>query len=193
MNNENPNIEKSTKTTQSASSAQGNNSLNKSLFISGYVILVVIIGLLGYYVMKQQKTEKLSVAQISTLESKIKNTEKELSDLKESTGENNIDKSAYQAVFFKGGQVYFGKITKINETQITLTKIYYLQVSNNTKPDINNLPTDARLIKLGSELHGPQDVMYIERKEVEFWENLKNDGQVAKAIATYEKANPTSN
>jgi len=32
--------------------------------------------------------------------------------------------------------------------------------------------------------------MYLERKNVQFWENLKSDGQVSKAIATYEKQNP---
>jgi hypothetical protein len=32
--------------------------------------------------------------------------------------------------------------------------------------------------------------MVINRSEVEFWENLKSDGQVAKAVAQYQKANP---
>lgn len=190
MDNENLNIEKSPNTIQSTTHAPRKNSWKKLLLIISYAILLLAIGLLVYNVIKQQNDKKPLNATISTLETKVKNTEKELIDIKESTGENNIDRNAFQAVFFKGGQVYFGKITKITETQITLTEIYYLQVSKNTKPDINNLPTDARLIKLGKELHGPQDVMFIERKEVEFWENLKNDGQVAKAIASYERANP---
>ena len=47
------------------------------------------------------------------------------------------------------------------------------------------------LQKLGSELHGPEDQMVINRDQVQFWENLKDDGQVVKAITTY-KANPTA-
>jgi hypothetical protein len=32
--------------------------------------------------------------------------------------------------------------------------------------------------------------MFIERKETVFWENLKPDGEVTKAIVQYEQANP---
>jgi len=49
---------------------------------------------------------------------------------------------------------------------------------------------DVSLVKLGCELHGPEDEMLINRDQVIFWENLKADGQVAKAVAEYQKQNP---
>ncbi len=160
------------------------------LLIFSYLILLGVIGYLGYYENSRQKDAKIAADQISTLEAKIKTTENELSELKDSTGTNDIDKDAFQAVFLKSGQVYFGKITKLTENQITLRNIYYLRVNGTETPNLDALPTDTSLIKLGDEMHGPQDVMYIERKEVEFWENLKTDGAVAKAIIDYEKSTP---
>ena len=40
--------------------------------------------------------------------------------------------------------------------------------------------------ELGGELHGPEDVMYVSREQVLFWENLKDDGKVATAIKDYQ-------
>jgi hypothetical protein len=45
-------------------------------------------------------------------------------------------------------------------------------------------------VKLGCELHAPFDQMVINRDQVTFWENLQDDGQVAKAVATFKKENP---
>jgi len=100
-----------------------------------------------------------------------------------------IEKGKYQAVFLNGGQVYFGKIGKFNEKYLTLSDIFYLRVNQQVQPGQTTASNDVSLAKLGSELHGPQDRMVINRSEVQFWENLKDDGQVVKAITTY-KANP---
>jgi hypothetical protein len=42
------------------------------------------------------------------------------------------------------------------------------------------------LAKLGGELHGPEDVMYVNRDQVLFWENLKDNGKVVTAIKNYQ-------
>lgn len=110
--------------------------------------------------------------------------------------DNYIDKNKFQAVFLNGGQVYFGKVRALNSRFITLDNIYYLRVNQQVQPDQKasataaNSAQDVSLAKLGCELHGPTDVMVINREQVLFWENLKTDGQVAKAIATYVQANP---
>jgi hypothetical protein len=109
------------------------------------------------------------------------------------TNEEKVNKDGFQAVFLESGQVYFGRITKISDTQITLENIYYLRTNQNVTPqNVNDLSSssDISLVKLGEELHGPEDVMYIERKETSFWENLKDDSQVVKAIIEYERTNP---
>lgn len=106
-----------------------------------------------------------------------------------------VDKSKMQAVFLNGGQVYFGKINNLNEDYVRVNNIYYLRVNQQVQPDQQKEgqqqgQQDISLVKLGCELHGPADEMLINRDQVVFWENLKDDGQVAKAVAEYIKANP---
>lgn len=162
--------------------------------ILAYILGLIIIAGLSVFAYQQHDKYKKSNVQVSDLNKQIStfNGEKakltaEIEKRKNTTGEANIDKANFQSVFLKSGQVYFGKITKITETQVTLTNIYYL---SNSKASTTSTPSgDVSLVKLGNELHGPQDTMYIERKEMDFWENLKSDGEVAKAIAVYEKQN----
>ena len=100
-----------------------------------------------------------------------------------------IDKSGYQAVFLTNGQVYFGKLQNTRGEYLTLTNIYYLQVQQTVQPAEANPATDqgeTQLVKLGNELHGPQDSMKISDKQVLFWENLKADSKVAQAIGSYK-------
>lgn len=103
-----------------------------------------------------------------------------------------VNKDQYQAVFLNGGQVYFGKITTLNDKYIAMGSIYYLRVNQAVQPTAatKDASNDVSLVKLGCELHGPQDQMVINTDQVVFWENLKTDGQVAKAVAEYQKQNP---
>lgn len=102
-----------------------------------------------------------------------------------------VNKKQLQAVFLNGGQVYFGHIGSLNEKYMSVTDIYYLRVNQQVQPNqTSNASNDISLVKLGCELHGPQDSMVINREQVVFWENLKDDGQVAKAVVEYKKANP---
>ncbi|HSX46961.1 MAG TPA: hypothetical protein VLF87_03170 [Patescibacteria group bacterium] len=102
-----------------------------------------------------------------------------------------LDKGKMQAVFLNGGQVYFGNITNLNATYLRVTNIYYLRVNQQVQPDGSQSQNqDISLVKLGCELHGPDDSMVINQQQVIFWENLKTDGQVAKAVAEYKKQNP---
>ena len=103
-----------------------------------------------------------------------------------------VNKNQYQAVFLNGGQVYFGKVGDLNSKYLTLNDIYYLRVNQTVQPNQSNNQSsnDVSLVKLGCELHGPQDKMVINRDMVIFWENLKGDGQVAKAVSEYKKQNP---
>lgn len=95
-----------------------------------------------------------------------------------------------QAVFLNTGQVYFGNVKAINSKNVVLSNIYYLQTSNTGSGNNNNANTNVSLVKLGCELHEPYDQMVINRDQVTFWENLQDNGQVAKAVASFEKQNP---
>jgi hypothetical protein len=105
-----------------------------------------------------------------------------------------VKSDRYQSVFLTNGQVYFGKITDLNGSYVRISDIYYLQVQQAVQPTDgkeDTSTTDAsskpQLVKLGNELHAPEDAMQINRDQVLFWENIKPDGQVAKAIGEFTK------
>lgn len=104
-----------------------------------------------------------------------------------------IDEDKNQAVFLASGQVYFGKIKTVNKQYLDLKDIYYLNVNQQVQPNQegnDQSKNNISLVKLGCELHGPVDRMIVNREQVTFWENLKDDGQVSKAIAEWIKQNP---
>jgi hypothetical protein len=114
--------------------------------------------------------------------------------------------SGYQAVFLTNGQVYFGKLSDVSDQYVTVKDIYYLQV---TQPPLqgsqqsgtpvqpagqapSNQQAQLSLVKLGQELHGPVDEMKINRDQILFFEDMKEDGKVMQAIREYQK-NPPAN
>lgn len=102
-----------------------------------------------------------------------------------------VDKNKLQAVFLNSGQVYFGNIKSMNSNYIVLDNIYYLQTANNGSTNTTTSSnSNVSLVKLGCELHAPYDQMVINRSQVTFWENLQSSGQVAQAVATFQKDNP---
>lgn len=98
-----------------------------------------------------------------------------------------VSKDRYQAVFLNGGQAYFGKISTLNERYINMNDIYYISTNGQSG---SNEQANISLVKLGSELHCPQDQMVINRDQVLFWENLNDDGKVVNAIKQWQKENP---
>ncbi len=108
-------------------------------------------------------------------------------------GDAGVKSGQYQAVFLTNGQVYFGKVSDTSKGYVKLTDIFYLQVQQSVQPadktKTDNSQSQVSLAKLGSELHGPEDTMYISRQQVLFWENLKNDGKVVQAINSYKQQN----
>ena len=104
-----------------------------------------------------------------------------------------VQSDRYQAVFLNSsdGQVYFGKLSQLNKDYYQLTDIYYVRVTTVQPSDSESTAQQQiSLAKLGSEIHGPEDAMYIAKDSVMFWENLKEDGQVVTAIREYQKNGP---
>lgn len=106
--------------------------------------------------------------------------------------DSGIDSSKYQAVFFDNGQVYFGKLKGVNSEYMQLTEIYYLQ-NDSTETGASQDPQssstaagDVQLVKLGDEIHGPEDKMIISREKIQFYENLKSDSKVSTTIKNYQ-------
>jgi hypothetical protein len=133
------------------------------------VTIVVLLGVLGggWYFLQQNNVVAGGV---------IKDSGRSISD--------------YSAVFLTNGQVYFGKIEGMNNLEVDLRDIYYLQVNQQQTlqpgdANADNQP-EISLVKLGNELHGPNDRMRISRSQVLFTESLKKDSKVVAAIEDYQ-------
>ena len=108
---------------------------------------------------------------------------------------SQIENGKYQAVFFTNGQVYFGKLSQVNEGYFKLSDVFYLKAkdesgdSDKLQETTSGSSSDVQLIKLGNEIHGPKDEMVISAAQVLFFENLKPEGKVANSIDQYNKTN----
>lgn len=115
---------------------------------------------------------------------------------KKDNNQATAEESAYiiekdmQAVFLNTGQVYFGDISSMNNDYLVLNNIYYLQADNSNNAASTN---NVSLVKLGCELHKPNDQMIINRDQVTFWENLGEKGKVAQAVKQYRERYPDGN
>lgn len=101
-----------------------------------------------------------------------------------------VDTTKYQAVFLNGGQVYFGKIAELNQESLVLSDIYYLRATQQVQPGQENQQNNFTLAKLGCELHRPTDIMVVNKEQVVFWENLKDEdgaNTVPGAIKQYKQ------
>lgn len=98
-----------------------------------------------------------------------------------------VRESEWQAVFLTNNQVYFGHLKSYGREYATLNNIFYLRVADQLQQNANPPGSGLNLVKLGGELHGPQDTMYIPKDKIMFWENLKSDSQVVQAITNFLK------
>ncbi|MBI5732957.1 hypothetical protein HY967_03290 [Candidatus Jorgensenbacteria bacterium] len=93
--------------------------------------------------------------------------------------------ASWQSVFLTNNQVYFGHLKNYNREYVVLNDIFYLRVAEALQQGSSQQPPSLNLVKLGGELHGPQDMMYIPKDKIMFWENLKDDSQVVQAINNF--------
>ena len=101
----------------------------------------------------------------------------------------SVDPNKYQAIFLEGNQQYFGHLKNIGTHYPYLTDVYYVQVAAGTAE--NPGQQGFNLVKLGNEIHGPENTVYLNWSKVLFWENIKDDSQVVKGIYK-EKAQQVS-
>lgn len=100
-----------------------------------------------------------------------------------------VETGKYQVVCLQSGECYFGKITKADSEIVQLTKVFYVQKTTSTDAASTTSDNNLQLIKLGNEVHGPEDMMVINRSQVLYIENLKSDGKVTQTINTYYQQN----
>ena len=93
----------------------------------------------------------------------------------------SVASAKWQAVFLTSNQVYFGKLKEDDANYLTLSDVYYLRTA--TDLDQNQASASSlNLIKLGGEVHGPEDTIYIPKSSILFWENMKDTSRVVQTI-----------
>lgn len=117
-----------------------------------------------------------------------------------------LDQSKYQAVFLANDQVYFGKVTKSAGDYLVMEDVYYLVTSGqqNVSPQIMNDLEESDvegvtvspeqeaesgfvLVRLGKEVHAPENKLVLNKEHVMFIEDLKADGKLVTAITESKK------
>lgn len=94
----------------------------------------------------------------------------------------HINPDEYQIVVTTSGKTYFGKLRSATGDYLVLEHPYTTQAiassSDNKQPD----QSQTALLKLSQQIYGPEDVLSIKSEQVLFWQNLRPDSKVAKAI-----------
>jgi hypothetical protein len=98
---------------------------------------------------------------------------------------NQPNSNSYKAIFLSNGQVYFGKISERGWQTVTMNEVYYFQLKNTTTSAVAG--DDLSLIKLGNELHGPEDSLEINWDHILFIESLRRDSRIVGAIEKYQR------
>ncbi|MFA6106377.1 MAG: hypothetical protein WC745_01745 [Patescibacteria group bacterium] len=112
---------------------------------------------------------------------------------------NWVNPDRYQAIFLSNGQVYFGRVADVTPETLLIEDIYYLKTvqtlqaseggAGETPEKANPESIDTEnfsLVKLGNEIHGPEDNMSVNLEHVLFVENLKPESKVVEAIREYK-------
>ena len=90
---------------------------------------------------------------------------------------------AWKAVFLTNDQVYFGHFYKMPFSDtITLSDVYYLQLTQPSQQLSGETQSQLKLVKLGNEIHGPTSEMVIPVSQIRFWETLRSDSAIVKTI-----------
>jgi hypothetical protein len=90
--------------------------------------------------------------------------------------------NTFVSIFLTTNQVFFGKVESMNHDYVVLRDTFYLQQQS----DSSAAQPSFVLQKTGSELHGPQDVMFVSRTQIVLIQPLKSDSQVVGTIKDYE-------
>jgi len=96
-------------------------------------------------------------------------------------GNSDVDSDKYQAVFLNNGQAYFGKLEGYGSSTPKMSDVYYFQAGEAPQGDKNEQAAQT-LVKLGDEIHKPDDTLLLNADAILFVENLSGEGSVVQAI-----------
>lgn len=95
-----------------------------------------------------------------------------------------IDTSKYQVVYLVNGQAYFGKLQNTSGDFLVVKSPYIAQSVENAASDSTESAgsTQTTILKVTDQVYGPDDSIAIKSSQVAFWQNLRDDSKVTKAI-----------
>lgn len=96
-----------------------------------------------------------------------------------------VPTAKWQAVFLSNNQVYFGRLKEVDANYVSLSNVYYLRTAGDL--DQTQGSANLNLIKLGGEVHGPEDSIYIPKSSILLWENMKDTSRVVQTIVSTTK------
>lgn len=99
-------------------------------------------------------------------------------------GGQQIDSTKYQVVYLSNGQAYFGKLQNTTGPYMVMKTPYTAQGVKTSDSESN--PATTTLLKVSAQVYGPEDSMAIRTDQVAFWQNLRDDSKVTKAIDAKE-------
>jgi hypothetical protein len=116
---------------------------------------------------------------------------------KASTGSPSFSATAWYAVFVnsQNQEAFVGHVSGATSTDITMKDIYYLtfEAKDAAGNQIANPKADEFkpvIKKLGQEVYGPKDTVTVNRLNLRYYTELRDDSQVVKAITAYEHPGP---
>lgn len=86
------------------------------------------------------------------------------------------NQNSYYAFFLLNGQVYFGNLIEESKEQFEIKNVFYLRAND------TNENGQFNLVKLGDEIHGPKNSLFIQRNSVMFYEILRDDSKLVESI-----------
>ncbi len=105
--------------------------------------------------------------------------------------------SKWQAVFLTNDQVYFGHLSQYGLNYWRLDNAHYIKMTKvpvapvapqDPKAKINQQDQQPQfenrtsLVKLSSDIHQPEDVLYIPKEHILFWQDLQDTSSVAQTL-----------
>lgn len=93
----------------------------------------------------------------------------------------SIDRSSYQVVYLVSGQAYFGRLQNKSGEYLILESPFTVQAAAGDAEKNNSNTTS--LLRVRDQVYGPQDSIALKSDHVAFWQNLRKDSKVSKAIA----------
>lgn len=145
----------------------------KPIYFYGAVLVLVVVALYALY----NRTQTPDASAVTTNQST-----------------SFFQDNQYYAVFLDNSDVYFGKMSKRDNTFVTLENTFYLRVTQvpQTSKDGKTTASLANfdLVKVGTEVHKPKDKVEIQVSHILTIEQLDDASGVMKVIQNYKAPTP---